>query len=35
MVLIPLHAIDEAVERIRDGSITELVHDPVTARLVG
>lgn len=33
--LVPLHVIDEAVQRIRDGSITELVYDPKTARLVG
>jgi hypothetical protein len=33
--LVPLHVIDEAVERIRDGSITEMVYDPTTARLVG
>lgn len=33
--VVPLHIIDEAVERIRDGSITELVYDPRTARLVG
>jgi hypothetical protein len=32
--LVPLHVIDEAVERIRDGSITEVVYDPMTARLV-
>ena len=32
--LVPLHAIDEAVQRIRDGSITDLVYDPTTARLV-
>jgi T5orf172 domain len=32
--LIPLHVIDEAVERIRDGSITEVVYDPQSARLV-
>jgi hypothetical protein len=32
--LIPLHVIDEAVERIRDGSITEAVYDPQSARLV-
>jgi hypothetical protein len=32
--LVPLHVIDEAVERIRDGSITDLVYDPRTARLV-
>lgn len=33
--LVPLHVIDEAVQRIRDGSITEVVYDPQTARLVG
>ena len=33
--LAPLHVIDEAVQRIRDGSITEVVYDPETARLVG
>ncbi len=33
--LVPIHAIDEAVQRIRDGSITDLVYDPKTARLVG
>ncbi|MCX7258098.1 MAG: GIY-YIG nuclease family protein [Polaromonas sp.] len=32
--LVPLHVIDEAVERIRDGSITEVVYDPKTARLI-
>lgn len=32
--LVPLHVIDEAVERIRDGSITDMVYDPTTARLV-
>ena len=32
--LVPLQVIDEAVERIRDGSITEVVYDPKTARLV-
>ena len=32
--LVPLQVIDEAVQRIRDGSITELVYDPQTARLV-
>lgn len=32
--LVPLHVIDEAVERIRDGSITEMVYDPHSARLV-
>jgi hypothetical protein len=29
-----LHAIDEAVQRIRDGSITDVIYDPETARLV-
>lgn len=33
--LVPLHVIDEAVRRIQDGSITELVYDPKTAQLVG
>ncbi len=33
--LVPLHVIDEAVGRIRDGSITEVVYDPKTAQLVG
>lgn len=33
--LVPLQVIDEAVARIRDGSITEAVYDPQTARLVG
>jgi T5orf172 domain len=32
--LIPLHVIDEAVRRIRDGSIADVVYDPKTARLV-
>jgi hypothetical protein len=32
--LVPLHVIDEAVERIRDGSITDVSYDPQTARLV-
>ncbi|MEY2340986.1 GIY-YIG nuclease family protein [Acidithiobacillus sp. IBUN Pt1247-S3] len=32
--LVPLYVIDEAVQRIRDGSITEVVYDPKTARLV-
>jgi hypothetical protein len=31
--LVPLHVIDQAVERIRDGSITELSYDPKTATL--
>jgi hypothetical protein len=33
--LVPLHVIDEVVQRIRDGSITEAVYDPTTARLIG
>ena len=33
--LVPLHVIDEAVQRIRDGSITDVVYAPDTARLVG
>jgi hypothetical protein len=32
--LVPLSVIDEAVERIRDGTITKLVYDPGNARLV-
>jgi hypothetical protein len=32
--LVPLHVIDEAVERIRNGSITEVVYDPKTAQLI-
>ena len=32
--LVPLSVIDEAVERIRDGSTTEVVYDPASARLV-
>jgi hypothetical protein len=31
--LVPLHVIDEAVTRIRDGSITNMIYDPKTARL--
>lgn len=31
--LVPLHVIDEAVQRIRDGSITSVVYDPKTASL--
>jgi hypothetical protein len=31
--LVPLHVIDEAVERIRDGSITEYHYNVTTARL--
>ncbi|GMA58190.1 hypothetical protein GCM10025858_26930 [Alicyclobacillus sacchari] len=33
--LVPLRVIDEAVSRIRDGSITNVVYDPKTASLVG
>lgn len=32
--LVPLQVIDEAVERIRNGSITEVTYDPLSARLV-
>ncbi|PPQ35337.1 T5orf172 domain-containing protein [Rhodoblastus acidophilus] len=32
--LVPIHVIDEAVQRIRDGSISGMVYDPNTARLV-
>lgn len=32
--LVPLQVIDEAVERIRDGTITDVAYDPKTARLV-
>ena len=32
--LVPLSVIDDAVQRIRDGSITDVVYDPKTARLV-
>ena len=31
--LVPLPAVDEAVQRIRDGSIVNVVYDPDTARL--
>lgn len=31
--LVPLQVIDEVVERIRDGSITEMTYNPMTARL--
>ena len=31
---VPLQAIDEAVNRIRDGAITKYVYDPKSARLV-
>jgi len=33
--LVPLPVIDEAVRRILDGSMTDVVYDPRTARLVG
>ena len=32
--LVPLHVIDEAVQHIRDGSITDVVYDTNSARLV-
>lgn len=32
--LVPLHVIDEAVQRIRDGSITGMAYDLATARLI-
>lgn len=31
--LVPLPAIDEAVQRIRDGSIANYVYDPTDARM--
>jgi hypothetical protein len=31
---VPLAVIDEAVRRILDGSITEVVYDPKSAQLV-
>ena len=33
--LVPLQVIDEAVQRIRDGSIADVVYDPQTAQLTG
>jgi len=33
--LVPLFAVDEAVEKIKDGTITNYVYDPKTARLRG
>lgn len=33
--LVPLQVIDDAVERIRNGSITTVVYDPQTAQLIG
>jgi hypothetical protein len=32
--LVPLHVIDEAVERIKDGTITEYAYDATSARLI-
>jgi hypothetical protein len=32
--LVPLQIINEAVQRIRDDSITTVVYDPKTARLI-
>lgn len=32
--LVPLNVIDEAVKRIQDGSITDMIYDPKTAQLV-
>jgi len=32
--LVPIHVIDEAVQRFRDGSITEVIYDPSVAALV-
>lgn len=31
--LVPLFAVDEAVEKIKDGTITNYIYDPATARL--
>lgn len=33
--LAPLYAINEAVRRIQDGSVTDMIYDPQTAQLVG
>ena len=33
--LVPLFAVDEAVEKIEDGTITNYIYDPATARLRG
>lgn len=33
--VVPLHAIDEAVQRILDGTITDFYYDPQQARFVG
>jgi hypothetical protein len=32
--LVPLFVIDQAVERIKDGTITDYVYDPGTAQLI-
>jgi hypothetical protein len=32
--LVPLFVVNEAVERIKDGTITQYIYDPTTARLV-
>ena len=32
--LVPLFVIDEVIERIRDGSITDYIYDPMSASLV-
>jgi catechol 2,3-dioxygenase-like lactoylglutathione lyase family enzyme len=32
--IVPINVIDEAVERIKDGSITSYVYDPLQAKLV-
>lgn len=32
--LVPLHIIDEAVQRVRDGSITDVIYNPMSATLV-
>lgn len=32
--LVPLHVLDEAVGRIRDGSIVDMAYDPATASLI-
>ena len=31
--LVPLFVVDEAIERIREGTITDCIYDPKTARL--
>lgn len=32
--LVPLHVIDEVVQRVLDGSITDVIYDPTTAQLI-